>query len=89
MRQSQLSLLTLIIKDYIKSGGYSLLKECLDNKKKPMDLIEEMEKSGLRVLRSWFSNWKKWRFVRAESQPRLMAINGDEGEPALLKIIII
>ena len=27
---------------YIKSGGYSLLKECIDNKKKPMDLIEEM-----------------------------------------------
>ena len=71
---------------YIKSGGYSLLKECLDNKKKPMDLIEEMEKSGLRGLGgAGFPTGKKWRFVRAESQPRLMAINGDEGEPGTFK----
>ena len=71
---------------YIKSGGYSLLKECIDNKKKPMDLIEEMEKSGLRGLGgAGFPTGKKWRFVRAESQPRLMAINGDEGEPGTFK----
>ena len=71
---------------YIKSGGYSLLKECLNNKKKPMDLIEEMEKSGLRGLGgAGFPTGKKWRFVRAESQPRLMAINGDEGEPGTFK----
>ena len=71
---------------YIKSGGYSLLKECLNKKKKPMDLIEEMEKSGLRGLGgAGFPTGKKWRFVRAESQPRLMAINGDEGEPGTFK----
>jgi formate dehydrogenase len=51
-----------------------------------MDLIEEMEKSGLRGLGgAGFPTGKKWRFVRAESKPRLMAINGDEGEPGTFK----
>ena len=71
---------------YIKSGGYSLLRDCLDNKKNQMDLIEEMEKSGLRGLGgAGFPTGRKWRFVRAESKPRLMAINGDEGEPGTFK----
>ena len=72
--------------NYIKSGGYKILKECLENKKNPMDLIEEMELSGLRGLGgAGFPTGKKWRFVRAEQQPRLMAINGDEGEPGTFK----
>ena len=72
--------------NYTKSGGYDLLKSCLENKKNPMDLIEEMESSGLRGLGgAGFPTGKKWRFVRAEKQPRLMAINGDEGEPGTFK----
>ena len=72
--------------NYTKSGGYELLKACLENKKNPMDLIEEMESSGLRGLGgAGFPTGKKWRFVRAEKQPRLMAINGDEGEPGTFK----
>ena len=72
--------------NYTKSGGYDLLKACLENKKNPMDLIEEMESSGLRGLGgAGFPTGKKWRFVRAEKQPRLMAINGDEGEPGTFK----
>ena len=72
--------------NYTKSGGYKILKECLENKKDPMDLIEEMELSGLRGLGgAGFPTGKKWRFVRAEQQPRLMAINGDEGEPGTFK----
>ena len=72
--------------NYTKSGGYDLLKACLENKKNPMDLIEEMESSGLRGLGgAGFPTGRKWRFVRAEQQPRLMAINGDEGEPGTFK----
>ncbi|MDG2008081.1 MAG: NADH-ubiquinone oxidoreductase-F iron-sulfur binding region domain-containing protein [Alphaproteobacteria bacterium] len=72
--------------DYKKNGGYKLLEECLSNNKDPMKLIEEMENSGIRGLGgAGFPTGRKWRFVRAEKSPRLMAINGDEGEPGTFK----
>ncbi len=72
--------------DYVKEGGYKILKDCIKDKKDPMKLIEEMEQSGLRGLGgAGFPTGRKWRFVRAEDKPRLMAINGDEGEPGTFK----
>ena len=72
--------------DYVKEGGYKILKDCIEDKKEPMKLIEEMEQSGLRGLGgAGFPTGRKWRFVRAEDKPRLMAINGDEGEPGTFK----
>ena len=71
---------------YTQTGGYTLLKECLAGKKDPIKIIEEMEASGLRGLGgAGFPTGRKWRFVRAENKPRLMAINGDEGEPGTFK----
>ena len=71
---------------YTSTGGYKMLQECIEEKRDPMKLIEEMEKSGLRGLGgAGFPTGKKWRFVRAEKKPRLMAINGDEGEPGTFK----
>lgn len=71
---------------YTQGGGYTLLKECLEGKKDPIKIIEEMEASGLRGLGgAGFPTGRKWRFVRAENKPRLMAINGDEGEPGTFK----
>ena len=72
--------------DYVKEGGYKILRDCIEDKKDPMKLIEEMEQSGLRGLGgAGFPTGRKWRFVRAEDKPRLMAINGDEGEPGTFK----
>ncbi len=72
--------------DYVKEDGYKILKDCIEDKKDPMKLIDEMEQSGLRGLGgAGFPTGRKWRFVRAEDKPRLMAINGDEGEPGTFK----
>ena len=32
-----------------------------------------------------FPSGQKWKFVRLEKSPRLMTINGDEGEPGTFK----
>jgi formate dehydrogenase len=71
---------------YVKEGGYALLKECLAGRRAPDDLIAAMEDSGLRGLGgAGFPAGRKWRFVRQETGPRLMAVNADEGEPGTFK----
>jgi formate dehydrogenase len=71
---------------YRAEGGYALLADCLAGKRKPEDLIAIMEGSGLRGLGgAGFPSGRKWKFVRAEPGPRLMAVNGDEGEPGTFK----
>jgi formate dehydrogenase len=50
------------------------------------DLIIALEGANLRGLGgAGFPTARKWRAVRAEPAPRLMAINGDEGEPGTFK----
>jgi NADH:ubiquinone oxidoreductase subunit F (NADH-binding)/NADH:ubiquinone oxidoreductase subunit E len=71
---------------YRAGGGYKLLAECQDGARKPDDLIALMESAGLRGLGgAGFPSGRKWRFVRQEPGPRLMAINADEGEPGTFK----
>jgi NADH:ubiquinone oxidoreductase subunit F (NADH-binding)/NADH:ubiquinone oxidoreductase subunit E len=71
---------------YRKSGGYALAAACLAGEKKREDLIATMESSGLRGLGgAGFPAGRKWRSVAAEPEPRLMAINIDEGEPGTFK----
>jgi hypothetical protein len=49
-----------------------------------------MEDSGLRGLGgAGFPTGRKWRIVRGEPAPRLMAVNIDEGEPGTFKDRII
>ena len=72
--------------DYVQEGGYRLLRECLDGRHDPVALIETMEQSGLRGLGgAGFPVGRKWKTVRAEAGPRLMALNADEGEPGTFK----
>jgi len=71
---------------YVQDGGYALLRQCLAGEQDPEALIKLMEDSGLRGLGgAGFPAGRKWRFVRQEKGPRLMAINADEGEPGTFK----
>jgi NADH:ubiquinone oxidoreductase subunit F (NADH-binding)/NADH:ubiquinone oxidoreductase subunit E len=71
---------------YCKAGGYTLLKECLDGKRTRDEVIKIVSDAGLRGLGgAGFPTGRKWALVRAEPAPRLMAVNGDEGEPGTFK----
>jgi len=71
---------------YTKSGGYSVLRSCLDGTRKIDDVIAALSDGGLRGLGgAGFPTGRKWSLVRAEKGPRLMAVNGDEGEPGTFK----
>ena len=71
---------------YQGQGGYALLKTCLSGSRDVEDVLKTMEDSGLRGLGgAGFPSGRKWRIVRAEKGPRLMAVNIDEGEPGTFK----
>ena len=71
---------------YQSAGGYGLLATCTSGKLDVESVLKTMESSGLRGLGgAGFPSGRKWRIVRAEQGPRLMAINIDEGEPGTFK----
>lgn len=71
---------------YEANGGYASLRECLNNERKAEDLVQMMLDSALRGLGgAGFPTGRKWQFVRGYEGPRLMAVNGDEGEPGTFK----
>jgi NADH:ubiquinone oxidoreductase subunit F (NADH-binding)/NADH:ubiquinone oxidoreductase subunit E len=71
---------------YRAEGGYSMLEECRSGKRSVEDVINEMSAAGLRGLGgAGFPAGKKWQIVRSFPAPRLMTINGDEGEPGTFK----
>jgi formate dehydrogenase beta subunit len=72
--------------DYILKGGYQLLLACRGGRHTPESVIGQLEASGLRGLGgAGFRSALKWKLVREQPQPRLMAINADEGEPGTFK----
>ena len=71
---------------YQADGGYALLKSCLSGERSRDDVIKAVSDAGLRGLGgAGFPTGRKWTLVRAEPAPRLMAVNGDEGEPGTFK----
>ena len=71
---------------YRAGGGYRLLAECLAGRRRPEEVIEILEHSGLRGLGgAGFPAGRKWRLVRQEPAPRLLVVNADEGEPGTIK----
>ena len=76
----------LSYEDYVAGGGYALLRACYEGARTAEDLIAELEGSGLRGLGgAGFPAGRKWRLVRQQPGPRVLAINGDEGEPGTFK----
>jgi formate dehydrogenase len=71
---------------YVAGGGYRLLRQCIAGEREVDAVIRSMEDSGLRGLGgAGFPAGRKWRIVRSETAPRLMAVNIDEGEPGTFK----
>jgi NADH:ubiquinone oxidoreductase subunit F (NADH-binding)/NADH:ubiquinone oxidoreductase subunit E len=71
---------------YRAQGGYQLLGECLSGARTREDTIKAVDDAGLRGLGgAGFPTGRKWTLVRQAPAPRLMAVNGDEGEPGTFK----
>ncbi|TSA17889.1 MAG: NADH-quinone oxidoreductase subunit F [Betaproteobacteria bacterium] len=73
-------------RSYRRQGGYALLQRCLAGKRDYRKLTQAMDDSGLGGLGgAGFPAGRKWKIVRAEPEPRLLAVNIDEGEPGTFK----
>mgnify|MGYP000078269354 CR=1 FL=1 len=71
---------------YVADGGYRLLADLHTGKADAEQVLKGMEDSGLRGLGgAGFPAGRKWRIVREQAAPRLMAVNLDEGEPGTFK----
>ena len=71
---------------YRSQGGYALWQACVAGVHAADDIIAMLEQAGLRGLGgAGFPAARKWRAVRAQPGPRLLAVNIDEGEPGTFK----
>ena len=72
---------------YQAQGGYALVRDGqLLQAAQAEQTIQTLESSGLRGLGgAGFPLGRKWRIVREQPAPRLMAVNIDEGEPGTFK----
>ena len=71
---------------YRAQGGYALAAALAAGTQPTEDVLKAMEDSGLRGLGgAGFPAGRKWRIVREQASPKLMAVNIDEGEPGTFK----
>src|ERR1700735_1940390 len=71
---------------YVAAGGYQLLSRLRSGALPKEDLLKSLDDASLRGLGgAGFPTGRKWRSVLGEPGPRLMAVNGDEGEPGTFK----
>ena len=71
---------------YVGQGGYKVWDRVKSGELTADQIIDELSQAGLRGLGgAGFPTGKKWSFVRGYEGPRLMTINGDEGEPGTFK----
>lgn len=71
---------------YRNGGGYVAWDKVRRGEVSFDSILETLKASGLRGLGgAGFPSHMKWKFVRGYEGPRLMTINGDEGEPGTFK----
>ncbi|MDX1572739.1 MAG: NAD(P)H-dependent oxidoreductase subunit E [Methylophaga sp.] len=71
---------------YVDQHGYQIYQQCVNGLIQVEDVLTKMEDSGLRGLGgAGFPVGRKWRIVRDQPSPKLMAVNIDEGEPGTFK----
>ena len=74
------------LQGYLQSGGYQLARQVASGVRDAESVIQVLEHAGLRGLGgAGFPAGRKWRIVRSQPAPRLMAVNIDEGEPGTFK----
>ena len=72
--------------EYLAAGGYSVLASCRSGERSFDSVVKELADASLRGLGgAGFPTGRKWQIVRSYPGPRLMTINGDEGEPGTFK----
>lgn len=72
--------------EYIKKDGYKLFEKLKNNEPEKEKVLKELENSNLRGLGgAGFPAGKKWRILKDQKAPRLLAVNIDEGEPGTFK----
>jgi len=71
---------------YLKNGGYKAAQKAL-KKMKPLEIIEEVKKSGLRGRGgAGFPTGLKWSFMpQGNKTPKYIGCNADESEPGTFK----
>ncbi|HCC80680.1 MAG TPA: NADH-quinone oxidoreductase subunit F [Methylophaga sp.] len=80
------TLAPILFEQYVANGGYSIYQQCMAGQHNVDKVLDMMDDSGLRGLGgAGFPVGRKWRIVRDQPAPRLMAVNIDEGEPGTFK----
>lgn len=76
----------ILFENYVEQGGYNTYRLCMEGEYDVEKVLDVMDDSGLRGLGgAGFPVGRKWRIVRDQPAPKLMAVNIDEGEPGTFK----
>ena len=71
---------------YRAEGGYQLASALQHAPERTAEMLACLDKAALRGLGgAGFPTGRKWQIVASQPEPRLMAVNGDEGEPGTFK----
>ena len=77
---------TIDFEEYISNNGYKTLSKIISGELHKDSILEEIKVSGLRGLGgAGFPTSVKWSIVKSEQGKKIVAVNGDEGEPGTFK----